>query len=260
MSQIDLVKLVKKFSERWTVTSALMIAGGLLGLFVSLVRAPLFEFSAVFSVTIDYTQTGALSDIQEDQAMRGVGSVILSDNVIDETLSKLNNVSGTIFSRTDFLENSFLDREEFRWTLRYRDPDPKIAEMAVNEWSKSADAIIQEGLIHSLTSNALQEELENIKSCLFDLSNEDIQESCGNRDPDSVLNSIDEISTQIQAEKAASRGLFHALSVSLVNEGVFSQKAVLGQSHLFVVSGALVGLVLSIITVIMTEVKRSRSI
>ena len=61
------------------ITSVLMIAGGLLGLLVSQVRAPIFESSAVFSVTIDYTQTGALTDIQEDQAMRGVGSVIFSD-------------------------------------------------------------------------------------------------------------------------------------------------------------------------------------
>ena len=146
MSQIDLVKLVKKFSERWMVTSALMITGGLLGLLVSQARAPIFESSAVFSVTIDYTQTGALTDIQEDQAMRGVGSVILSDRVIDNTLSAINKESASGLSRTDFLENSFLDREEFRWTLRYRDPDPKVAEMAVNEWSKSADAVIQEGL------------------------------------------------------------------------------------------------------------------
>ena len=84
---------------------------------------------------------------------------------------QINKESGTDLSRTDFLENSFLDREEFRWTLRYRDPDPKIAEMAVNAWSKNADAVIQEGLTHSLSSIALLEELENLKTCLFDISN-----------------------------------------------------------------------------------------
>ena len=198
-----------------------MIAGGLLGFLVSQVRTPIFESSAVFSVTIDYTQTGALTDIQEDQAMRGVGSVIFSDHVIDNTLLQINNESEKVYSRTDFLDNSFLDREEFRWTLRYRDPDPKIAKMAVNAWSKNADAVIQEGLTHSLSSKALLEELEHLKICLFDFSNGNIQGDCGNKDFDSVVNSINEISARIQAEKAASQGLFHALSVSLVNGGAY---------------------------------------
>ena len=242
------------------VTAALMITGGLLGLLVSQVRPPIFESSAAFSVTIDYTLTGALTDIQEDQAMRGVGSVIFSDLVIDNTLSAINKESGSDLSRSDFLENSFLDREEFRWTLRYRDPDPKIAEMAVDAWSENADMTIQEGLAHSLTNLVLQEELANLKTCLFDLSNGNIQGNCGNRDLDSVFNSINEISTQIQAEKAESQGLFHALSVSLVNGGALPQITTFGQRNLYVLSGAMIGLFLNILTTIIQELKRSRSI
>jgi len=260
LNQIDIVKLVKKFSERWMVTSAVMIAGGLLGLLISQVRTPIFESSAVFSVTIDYTQTGALTDIQEDQAMRGVGSVIFSEHVIDNTLSQLNKENETVISRTVFLENSFLDREEFRWTLRYRDPDPKIAEMTVNAWSKSADAVIQEGLIHSFSSNALLEELENLKTCLFDFSNGNIQGYCGNNDLNSVTNSINEISSRIQTEKTASQGLFHALTVSLVNSGALSQTPILGQRNLLVLSGAIIGFFLSLIAIVVEEIKRSKSI
>ncbi len=260
MNQIDLVKLVKKFSERWKVTAALMITGGLLGLLVSQVRPPIFESSAAFSVTIDYTLTGALTDIQEDQAMRGVGSVILSDLVIDNTLSTINKESVSDLNRADFLENSFLDREEFRWTLRYRDPDPKIAEMAVDAWSENADMIIQEGLTHSLSSMSLLEELENLKTCLFGLSNNNIHANCGDNDLNSVINSINEISAQIQAEKAASQGLFHALSVSLVNHGELSKTTTFGQRNLYVLSGAMIGLFLNILTIIVQELKRSRSI
>ena len=73
--------------------------------------------------------------------------------------------------------------------------------------------------------------------------------NCGNKDLDSLVNSINEISTQIQAEKAASHGLFHALSVSLVNDGTLSQTAVFGQRNLFVLSGALIGFFLSIMHV-----------
>jgi hypothetical protein len=237
-----------------------MIAGGLLGFLISQAKTPLYESSAIFSVTIDYAQTGALTDIQEDQAMRGVGGVIFSDLVIDKALSQINKESDLAISRADFLENSFLDREEFRWTLRYRDSDPKNAEMAVNAWAKNANAIIQEGLKHSLTSIVLLDDLERTKICLFEFSNGNKQNDCGNNDFDSVVNSINKISAQIQEEKTASLGLFNALSVTLVNKGVSSQTAVLGLRNLMVISGALIGFFLSIIIIAIEEMKRSSSI
>jgi len=260
LNQIDIIKMVKKFSERWLLTAALMITGGLTGLLVSLMRPPIYESSAAFSVTIDYTQTGALSDIQEDQAMRGVGSVILSDRAIENALSRMNKESGMVLSQRDFSENSFLDREEFRWTLRYRDTDPKIAEVAVNAWAKSADEMIQEGLAHSLSCKSLLEELENLKTCLYNFPNGNTQINCGKNELESVVKYINEVSEQIQTEKKASLGLFHALSVSLVNGGIASGTAELGQRNLYVLSGALVGLFLSIIKTLVEEINRSKAI
>ena len=260
MSQVDLAKLMKRVSEKWTIAAVMMIAGGLLGLLVSYAKSPVFESSAVFSVVIDYTQTGALTDVQEDQLMRGVGSVILSDRVIDKTLAQINDESEKALSRIDFLENSFLDREDFRWTLRYRDPDPKNAEMAVSVWAKNANAVIQEGLTHSLTSTELLDELEKIKICLFELTNGNKQSDCVNNDFDSVVNSINELSTRIQEEKSKSQGLFHAILVSPVNEGISSGKAIIGQRGILVLCGAIIGFILSISVIIFKELKRSRSI
>ncbi len=260
MNRIDIVKLLREFSERWMITSGLMIVGGLFGFFVSQARPPIFESVATFSVTIDYTQTGALSDIQEDQAMRGVGSVIFSDSAIDKVQAMIMNESGIILSKSDFLRNAFLDREEFRWTLRYRDPDQKFAEMAVNAWSKSANTLIQEGLAHSLTSRSLLEELETFKICLSGPSNGNNQSFCENLDINLLVTSINEISAKIQAEKAASLGLFHALSVSLVQDGIPTTSAEFGQRNLLVLSGVMIGLLLSIILSLVEEIKRSRSI
>ena len=118
MDGIDIVKLIKKISSRWYIHTVLMIIGGLSGLLFSYLNPPVYESSAVFSVTIDYTQTGALTDIQEDQAMRGVGSILLSDQVIRQTLTQLISEFNLELSQSDFLNNSFMDREEFRWALR----------------------------------------------------------------------------------------------------------------------------------------------
>jgi hypothetical protein len=260
LNQIDINNQIKRISDRWYILAALMIIGGLLGFLISMAKTPIFESSAVFSVTIDYTQTGALTDIQEDQAMRGVGSVIFSDKVINKTLSQISKESESEISREDFLENSFLDREEFRWTLRYRDSDPINAEKAINAWATNADSVIQEGLKHSLTAVVMLEDLEVMKNCLIDISNENTQSNCAEKDLDSLVISINEISTRIQEEKTASFGLFNALSVSLVNKGSSSQMAVLGQRNLLVISSALIGFLLSIIAIAYEEMKRSTSI
>ncbi len=255
-----MVKLIKKFSERWIVTTVSMIIGGLLGLVINQVRPPMYESSATFSVTIDYTQTGALTDIQEDQAMRGVGSIILSDQVIDNTLSNLAKESNVLIDRNDFLENSFLDREDFRWTLRYRDHDNKISKIAVKAWSNSANDIIQKGLAHSFSGQSLLEELEYLKTCLNDFSSNTIYTDCESEDLNSIINSINKLSSQIQAEKMASQGLFYALSISPVNSGDITLFTVGSQRNLLVVSGAIAGFFLSILQIIAEEIKRRKSI
>ena len=260
MNQIDIVRLIKRISDRWYILAALMIIGGLSGMLISQTTPSVYESSAVFSVTIDYTQTGALTDIQEDQAMRGVGSVIFSDQVITKTLAQINDENGIELNQSDFIGNSFLDREEFRWTLRYRDPDPQNAKAVVNLWANNANSAIQEGLKHSLASSVLLDTLSKMKTCLQELSNGNEKSNCGNIELETLINSISDLSNRIQIKKAASLGLFNSLSVSLVNEGVVSQAAVLGQRNLLVISGALIGFFLSIIAISIDVKKRSPSI
>jgi len=108
---IDLNELIVSVSNRWYVLVVLMIIGGIIGLLLTNMFSPIYESSATFSVTIDYTRTGALTDIQEDQAMRGVGSVIFSDIVVNPLLEELRVLDET-FTERDFFEGAALDRTE----------------------------------------------------------------------------------------------------------------------------------------------------
>ena len=233
-----------------------MIIGGLSGLLFSHLNPPVYESSASFSVTIDYTQTGALTDIQEDQAMRGVGSVILSDEVFSQTLGQLESEYNLKINQPEFLDNSFLDREEFRWTLRYRDTNPNNAEAVTKTWAKTANTILQDALTHSLVSSVLLDNLNEMKMCLYDSG----KGYCGFKDLETLTSTISKLSGRIQSEKVDSLGLFSALSVSLVNEGQIYPSLVSGQRNLLVISGALSGLILSIIAAVVKVMKRSSSI
>jgi hypothetical protein len=260
LDSVDLVKLIKKISNRWYIHSVLMIIGGLCGLFYSQLNPPVYESNAVFSVIIDYTQTGALTDIQEDQALAGVGSILLSDQVIAHTVEQLFNETKLEMNQSDFINHSFIDREEFQWTLRYRDPDQNKAEKVIKTWAKTADSIIQEALTHSQASSALLDNLNEMKVCIQKATSDIGQSSCGDSNLESLMNSISEISVQIQNEKVNSLGLFNAMSVSLVNEGNVNPSVVLGQRNLLVFSGIVIGLIVSIVAVTAMIMKRSSSI
>ncbi len=239
----DLLDLIREVSSRWLLMAALMILGGVGGLLVSQWRPAVYESNAAFGVTIDYTQTGALSDVQEDQAMRGVGSVLLSDALIEETLQQLNDQDGSDLGEEEFRSNAFADRGDFRWVIRYRDSDPDRAFRIANIWAESAQAQLNEDLAHAQTAESLLRMLDDLQGCLQSGGAGVPGNFCGFGDADSLLKEIAQLSGKIQQEKQSSQGLFYALSVNLVEDAELSASPVRHQTAILVLAGALCGFI-----------------
>ena len=178
--------------------------------------------------------------------MRGVGSVLSSDQVITQTLNQLKNEFKTEIAPSDFIDNSFVDREDFRWTIRYRDPDPTKAALIINVWAKNSHQIIQEALSHSQVSSLLLSSLNKMENCLQGANIGTPEGYCGFNNLDSLINNMTALSSRIQSEKVNSLGLLDSLSVTLVNGGQNPPIIVLRERNLLVISGALIGLILSI--------------
>ena len=242
--KIDLLMLIKYISSFWLALSALMIAGGLAGFLFSYVQAPMYESSASFGVTIDYTQTGALTDVQEDQAMRGVGSIFLSDALIEETVSRINRDSSITMNEDDFRDNTFVDRGDFRWTIRTRDVDPQRAFQIVSIWTAAAQESFEAALTHAQTAESYLGILSDLQGCLQQAAPQLPGGYCGLDSSDELLQEITNVSKKIQAEKNASQGLLYALSVVLVNDAEQPVMPVRYQTNLLVAAGAIIGLLI----------------
>ncbi len=134
-----LMEFLKKLFAGWKKITILMVIGGLCGLGASKIMAPIYETRAVIAVTIDYTRTGALSDIQEDQAMRGLGSAIDSDAVREQVRQKAEQ-AGISIDRSSMAKNFTLERDDFRWFLRVRDSDAERAATLANLWVRKRSA------------------------------------------------------------------------------------------------------------------------
>lgn len=242
LKRIDTLELIKHISAYWIVFAVLMIAGGLVGFLFSNLRPPVYESNASFGVTIDYTQTGALSDVQEDQAMRGVGSILQSDTLIEETLSRIDNGGLYSINAEEFRDNAFVDRGDFRWTIRYRDNDPQRAFQIVRDWSAAAQNAYEVTLAHAQTAESYLNILNDLQSCYQQAAPQSPNGYCGFNDPGELLREITHLSGKIQTEKSASEGLFYALAVVLVNDAEVPSNPVRYQTNLLVVAGAFAGL------------------
>jgi uncharacterized protein involved in exopolysaccharide biosynthesis len=246
LDRFNLLNLLKRVSDKWLMIAGFMIFGALAGLSCSRLIQPIYESTAVFSVTIDYTQTGALTDIQEDQAMRGVGSVLMSDRVILQTLVQLKNQANLNISKSDFLQDASIDREEFQWTIRYRSIDQENAATIARIWSETANDEINLALVHANTNKGLMENMASLTDCLAKPSS-NILSYCLINDTHELVKVIGELSSQIQAQKQESLGLFHALSVILINGAEQPQTPVLGQRNVLAIGGIFIGLITGVI-------------
>ena len=256
MKNLSFLEWLENLGARWYILAAGMILGGLLGWGAAMLKAPVYEANAVFTVTIDYTQTGALSDIEEDQAMRGVGDIIFSEEVIDATLERLES-EGLTLSKDEFYDDAIFDREEFRWAIRYRDADPQLAYQVLHAWEATSDEILQDSLVHARLGASYQEILTGLTTCLErGTLMEAGGERCSLENLDDILSRTNQVSELITKELAQSRGLFSALTVVLSDPVTVPTLPTRFQTNVLVFSGMFSGLLLAIIGLTVAARKR----
>jgi hypothetical protein len=247
VKKLSFLEWLESLASHWYVLVVAMIIGGLLGWGATLLKAPVYEANAVFTVTIDYTQTGALTDVEEDQAMRGVGDIIFSDEVVSAALEHLQD-EGLALSRDEFFDDAVFDREEFRWAIRYRDADPQLAHQVLHAWETVADEVLQDSLLHARQGAAYQEVLNGLTTCLErGTMMEAGGERCSVDNLDEILEKISQVSALITSELNQSRGLFSALTVVLSDATDVPTQPVRYQTNVLVFSGMLIGGLLAVI-------------
>ena len=238
--------LLKRITPRWWFLALTMILGGLLGLIFHGFTPPIFEAKARFMVTIDYTRTGYLSDIQEDQAMRGIGSLIGSDIILQRTVTTAHS-SGLEISLDEFKQKSTLERGEFDWFIRFRDKDSHKASDLVNLWAEQADQELKLASSHALRAEELLNYLDSIETCFqrTTLGN-DMKAPCTFPNLSKILEEIQKTGEMAYLEKEASRGLMPALSINLVEKSQVPQTPVIFNRNAFVLAGSFIGLILGV--------------
>jgi hypothetical protein len=239
--------------RKWFLLPLAMIMGAVIGLILNGFLPSIYEAQAKFVVTIDYTRTGYLSDIQEDQAMRGIGSLIGSDLILKNTTESAGQI-GLQVTLSELKAKSILERGEFEWFIRIRDKDARIAASLVNLWAEQADQVLTAALLHSLKAESLFNYLDSLEMCLQRTSiGMEAKAPCQTKDLETILSEIQKVGRDANQEKEASRGLMPAVSVDLVEKGQVPQKPVIFSRNAFVLVGSILGLIIVLLWVMMRK-------
>jgi hypothetical protein len=242
-----LLDFLKKTLAGWKRLVLLMIVGGLVGMGISKFQQPVYETRAVVAVTIDYTRTGALSDIQEDQAMRGLGDVIESDGVLDRVISDAEH-AGFSIDRAWIAEHFTLEREEFRWFLRVRDTDAEWAASLANIWIDNAVEVLDNAMQHTLIAAHLQQYLDSLEYCLERQSAQSmLAEPCAGIDFDYLYGEIQKTAVEIGNQQKSGLGLMPTIQYFIAEEASVNTQPAQNTRGVLVFSGALLGFLMALL-------------
>ncbi|MBI9046088.1 MAG: hypothetical protein JEZ06_16470 [Anaerolineaceae bacterium] len=209
MNEISPLEMLKTSFRNWWIVTLFMLIGAMAGLLFHLTRGALYETRAVITVSIDFTRTGFMTDIEEDTAIVVVGDVIKSTEVINQVIASASE-KGIVYSEIEFREISFMDRQSESWFLRVRHPDPQTASLLANLWAEKAAAALDDALLHALNAETLIRSLDDLSDCMVNVALMPAHPDCNLDNLENIQKALEETGRAAQEELLASKGILPA--------------------------------------------------
>ncbi len=161
----DLLQQIIPLKGSWWILLVVMIAGALVGYALHFLFPPLFTSSGEITFSIDYTRTGALTDVEEDIAIVTMGDILTSTTVVQNTIDAGMNAG---LDAEDFVldESAFLERYNFAYKLVVQNADNQTASQWANLWLENAYLAISDARMHALVADQLHSQLMAYQQCI----------------------------------------------------------------------------------------------
>jgi hypothetical protein len=245
-SEFSPLRVYKRLMRRWWWAAVCVIIGALAGWGISALRQPMYEARTLFSFNIDYTLSGVLTDIQEDQALEAAGDLLRSSEVKAKTLSDAK-AAGIFLSEVDVRDSIFIERRNNAWLVIVRRADPSEAEKITGLWGDNFDAFYQDAYRHALTADGLQRYLNSLESCLRNTAAiEPAQAGCRLDDLAKVQTELAKTGDKILVERKAGKNIFAGMLYEWSGKPELSSAPVNFDRGKFILFGALAGFLFSL--------------
>lgn len=149
----------------WWVLLIVMVAGAVIGYGAHFIFPPVYTSTGEISFSIDYTRTGALTDVEEDIAIVTVGDILSSTVVIQETIDA-GKAAG--LNPEDFVleKTAFYERYNFKYSLVVENTDSETAVKWANLWLESAYQTLTIARTHALNATEIYNQIIATQQCI----------------------------------------------------------------------------------------------
>lgn len=232
--------------RNWWLLVIFMIAGAGFGELIHSLRPAIYEAKAELATSIDFTRTGSLTDVEQDQIIGIVGDVITSPAVIENVISAAND-QGINLDTPQFKEISQAERQYYRWVLRVRHPQPETAVRLANLWLEYAYAALEEAYAHAAAAEGLLRYLDALQSCLAKaVVTEPAAVLCNQSRLKDIQAELASTGAEAVKEKLASQGISPALGFVVAAMAQAPSEPVRFARSQLIFSGAAIGLVAAV--------------
>ncbi len=240
------LRTIEDVLDYWWLMAALIVWGGAAGWYIHTTRPPVYEAQAVFFLSIDFTQTGELTQFEQDQAAWGAAGVAVSDPVVDR-VAALAREQGIATDPLSLRTAAHFERKQARWILRVRDPDPQTAAALANLWAVEGLAALTSAHQSALEAEALRGRLASLQGCL-EGAGAGSETPCG-ATTEAINAAIQATSAAAVQAQAASQGMLPAMVIGQPEgAGVPREPAQYGRNSL-VFAGGMIGFLIGIVVV-----------
>jgi len=229
----------------WWWVFLFMLLGGAVGSAIHAFRPPVYEATAKISFNIDYTHSGQLSDVEEDQMLGVAGDVIGSTAVLEKVVSAAQ-VHGISIDLPALKQNVFQERKAYIWVMRVRQGTPQQAAVLAGLWGDAAYATLSDGRSHSQNAELLQRNLDGLVSCLQQTVSALPAQAMCSQDLLFIQNGIKQVGAQLQVEKLAGQGISPALEFTQPDKSGAQNSPVIYGRNQMVLAALVIGFILGI--------------
>lgn len=255
---VQFPELYRALAARWFWLPLAIIIGGLIAMTVAFFLPTSYRATASLGIAIDYGRTHSLDEAAERVALLQVQGVLLSDDTLEEAIQEVPaevleraGVSGPADLRTAVR----LDRFENRWDLSADAPDPQDAAVLANRWAEAGVVNLRQAVEHAVRARALQSQIYELDCGLkpAEATGEAVwrcelgQGDAGQELPDALVREVQ-----------ASHGVPPGLSFALLRRATPPADPLYGRVQWLVLGGALVGLALGLILMLLVPAPAER--